>query len=94
MDFIEDCPSARDTMEIAIDGLARAELLNGRLRVTFYREIQEPDGTITHDAAVSLVCSAVSFRQIRQAGGIVSEMIEGDSLIFNDAMPARSMRHQ
>jgi hypothetical protein len=77
MDFVEDFPSARDTMEIAIDGLARAELLNGRLRVTFYREIQESDGTVTRDPAVSLVCSTGSYRQIRQATEHVTEMVEG-----------------
>jgi hypothetical protein len=76
MDFVEGLPAAIDTPEIAFDDIGRAELLNGRLRLTFYREVMHPDGTVSRLPAICLICSPEAWRRARRHSVEILAMIE------------------
>ncbi len=75
MDFAEYLRENDDTLEIAFDGLGRAELFNGRLRLTFYREIVHADGSVSRVPCICLVCTPQIFQRARVVGQAVVQMI-------------------
>lgn len=61
MDFVNSVVDVGIAPEFAIDGMARAELLNGRLRITLYRETLNGDGSIQRYATCSIVWTLPAF---------------------------------
>jgi hypothetical protein len=76
MDFASDLPAAIDTLEIAFDDIGRAELLNGRLRLTFYREVAHGDGSVSRSPVVCLVCSPLAWQRMHRHSLAIVDMIE------------------
>ncbi len=76
MDFVSDLPAASDTLEFAFDDIGRAELLHGRLRITFFREVATATGGLMRVPVVCLVCSPKAWQQARKRSAAIVSMIE------------------
>jgi len=88
MDFVSDLPDSGDALEIAFDDLGRAEFLNGRLRLTFYREVMRGDGSISRVPSVALVCTNYAWSRARRRSPAIIAMIEEMEALQELASPS------
>lgn len=73
MDFVEGLGDTSGILEIAVDDIARVEVMNGRVRITFaaYRDGGLPFG------AVALVWSKEAYAAIQPKREIMNALILG-----------------
>jgi hypothetical protein len=91
MEFLE-VEGVVEVLEIPVDALGRAEIKNGRVRMTYVRTVTAPDGTERHIAAVAVTWSTQALRQSRQAFARLREVLETIEPGWNTPAPERIAR--
>jgi hypothetical protein len=76
LEFVPDLQSTNGALEIAIDGIGRAELLNGRLRITLFRQIQGINGRMLYVPALCTVWAVPAYRMAARSQAAIRKRIE------------------